>query len=125
MVEDNLGDTLVDFLDDRDKEEIYQIVHRKVPKVDLGKVSLRDDIVTILIAFGLVVGSSIIVMIPFLVVGNVMNALVVSNVTGIILLFIMGFWREEEPGLKNKLITGSVTAFIALAITLVTIALGG
>ena len=125
LVEDSLGDTLVDFLDDKDKEEIYQIVHRKVPKVDLGKVGLRDDIVTILIAFGLVVGSSIIVMIPFLVIGDVMNALKISNIMGIILLFIMGFWREEEPAIKNKLITGSVTAFIALVITLVTIALGG
>ena len=125
LVEDSLGDTLVDLLDDRDREEIYQIVHRKVPKIDLGKVSLRDDIVTILIAFGLVVGSSIIVMIPFLIVHPVLTALVVSNITGILLLFIMGFWREEEPAIMNKVITGSVTAFIAFVITIVTIALGG
>jgi hypothetical protein len=125
LVEDNLGDTLVDLLDDKEKEQIYQIVHAKVPGIELGKVSLKDDAMTILIAFGLVVGSSIIVMIPFLVVNDVMTALKISNLTGIILLFFMGFWREEEPAVSKKLITGGVTALVALIITLVTIALGG
>jgi len=125
LVEDNLGDTLVDLLDEGDKEQIYQIVQKKAPGIDLGKVSLRDDVMTILIAFGLVVGSSIIVMIPFLIIGDVMKALVVSNTTGIVLLFFMGYWREEEPAVGRKLITGAVTAFVALIITLVTIALGG
>ncbi|MDD1663674.1 MAG: hypothetical protein LUQ60_08035 [Methanomicrobiales archaeon] len=125
LVEDNLGDTLVDLLDDKEKEQIYQIVHTKVPGIELGKVSLKDDAMTILIAFGLVVGSSIIVMIPFLVVNDVMTALKISNITGIILLFFMGYWREEEPAVSRKLITGGVTALVALIITFVTIALGG
>jgi VIT1/CCC1 family predicted Fe2+/Mn2+ transporter len=125
LVEDSLGDTLVDLLDDREKEQVYQIVQKKVGVVDMGKVSLRDDVTTILIAFGLVVGSSIIVMIPFLVVNEVMTALVISNITGIVLLFFMGYWREEEPAVSRKLITGGVTALVALIITLVTIALGG
>jgi VIT1/CCC1 family predicted Fe2+/Mn2+ transporter len=125
LVEDSLGDTLIDLLDDKEKEQVYQIVHKKMPGVELGKVSLKDDALTILIAFGLVVGSSIIVMIPFLVIGQVMTALVVSNITGIILLFFMGYWREEEPAISRKLITGGVTALVALIITLVTIALGG
>lgn len=125
LVEDSLGDTLVDLLDDKDKEQVYQIVHRKVAGADLGKVSLKDDALTILIAFGLVVGSSIIVMIPFLVVNEVMTALVISNITGIVLLFFMGYWREEEPAVSRKLITGCVTAFVAFIITMVTIALGG
>jgi VIT1/CCC1 family predicted Fe2+/Mn2+ transporter len=125
LVEDSLGDTLVDLLDDEEKEQVYQIVHKRVPGIKLGSVSVRDDILTILIAFGLVVGSSIIVMVPFLVVHPVMTALVVSNITGIILLFFMGYWREEEPAISRKLITGGVTAFVAFIITLVTIVLGG
>jgi len=125
LVEDSLGDTLVDLLDDKEKEQVYQIVQKKVPGIDLGKVTLKDDAMTILIAFGLVVGSSIIVMIPFLVINEVMTALVVSNITGIVLLFFMGYWREEEPAVSRKLITGGVTAFVALIITVVTIALGG
>lgn len=125
MVEDDLGDTVVDLLDDEAKEQIYQIVHKKVPGIDLGRVSLREDIATVLIAFGLVVGSSIIVMIPFLIFSPVMTALKISNFTGIFLLFFMGYWREEDTRITKKLITGGFTALVALIITIVTIVLGG
>ena len=125
LVEGHLGDTVVDLLEDEDRKQIYQIVNKKLPGIDLGTVSIRDDIVTVLIAFGLVVGSSIVVMVPFLVIDPVMTALVVSNVTGIVLLFFMGYWREEAKGIGKKLTTGLLTAFIALIITVVTIVLGG
>jgi VIT1/CCC1 family predicted Fe2+/Mn2+ transporter len=125
LVEDHLGDTLVDTLEDEDRKQIYQILQKKIPQIDLGKVSVRDDILTVLIAFGLVVGSSLIVMIPFLVIHPVMTALIISNITGIILLFIMGYWREEEKRIGKKLATGGLTALIALIITVMTIALGG
>ncbi|MDD1657897.1 MAG: VIT1/CCC1 transporter family protein [Methanomicrobiales archaeon] len=125
LVEDNLGDTLVESLDDADRNQIHQIIQKKVPTVDFGSVSLRDDLMTILIAFALVVGSSVIVMIPFLIIPTVATALIISNITGVILLFIMGFWREEEKGIGRKLVTGGVTAFVALIITFVTALLGG
>jgi len=125
LVEGHLGDTVVDLLEDEDRKQIYQIVNKKLPGIDLGSVSIRDDALTVLIAFGLVVGSSIVVMIPFLVIDPVMTALVVSNVLGIVLLFFMGYWREEAKGIGKKLTTGLLTAFIALIITVVTIVLGG
>lgn len=125
LVEDDLGDTIVDLMDEKDKEQIYQIVEKNVPGVDLGRVSPREDFLTVLIAFGLVVGSSIIVILPFLIFSPVMTALKISNFTGIFLLFFMGYWREEDTRITKKLITGGFTAFIAFIITMVTIALGG
>ncbi len=125
LVEDDLGDSIVDFMDEADKEQIYQIIEKKVHKVDLGGVSIKEDVTTVLIAFGLVVGSSIIVMLPFLLFSPVMTALKISNVTGIFLLFFMGFWREEDKRASKKLITGGFTALVALIITVVTIVLGG
>jgi hypothetical protein len=125
LVEDDLGDTIVDLMDEKDKEEIYQIVEKNVSGIDLGRVSIKEDIVTVLIAFGLVVGSSIIVMLPFLLFSPVMTALTISNITGIFLLFVMGFWREEDKRITKKLITGGLTALVALIITIVTIVLGG
>jgi hypothetical protein len=125
LVEADLGDTIVDLMDEEDKEQIYQIVEKNVPKVDLGRVSLKDDLVTVAIAFGLVVGSSIIVILPFLIFSPVMNALKISNITGIFLLFFMGYWREEDTRFTKKLITGGFTALVALIITIVTIVLGG
>jgi hypothetical protein len=125
LVEDDLGDTIVDLMDEKDKEQIYQIVEKNVSGVDLGRVSLKDDVVTVAIAFGLVVGSSIIVILPFLIFSPVMNALKISNITGIFLLFFMGYWREEDTRITKKLITGGFTALVALIITIVTIVLGG
>ncbi len=125
MVEGDLGDTIVDFMDDKDKEQIYQIIEKNVSGVDLGRVSIRDDVITVLIAFGLVVGSSIIVIIPFLLFSPIMTALIISNITGIFLLFFMGYWREEDKRVTKKLVTGGFTAFLAFIITIVTIALGG
>lgn len=125
LIEDDLGDTVVDLLDEGDKAQVYQIVQKSVPGVDLGRVSLKEDIITVAIAFGLVVGSSIIVMLPFLVFSPVMRALEISNITGIFLLFFMGYWREEDKRISKKLVTGGFTALCAFIITIVTIALGG
>lgn len=125
LVEDDLGDTIVDLMDEKDKEQIYQIVEKNVPGVDLGHVSIKEDIITVAIAFGLVVGSSIIVMLPFLWFSPLTTALKISNITGILLLFIMGYWREEDKRTSKKLITGGFTALVALIITLVTVYLGG
>jgi hypothetical protein len=125
LVEDDLGDTIVDLMDEKDKEQIYQIVEKNVTKIDLGRVNIKEDLTTILIALGLVVGSSVIVMIPFLLFSPVTNALIISNITGILLLFIMGYWREEDERITQKLITGGLTAFLALIITIVTVVLGG
>jgi hypothetical protein len=125
LVEDDLGDTIVDLMDEKDKEQIYQIVEKNVPGVDLGHVSIKEDIITVAIAFGLVVGSSIIVILPFLWFSPVTTALKISNITGILLLFIMGYWREEDKRTSKKLITGGFTALVALIITLVTVYLGG
>jgi len=131
LVAQNLDDTLVSVLDDQEKEQVYRKVLEKLPKTDAGKVTLRDDITTVLLAFSLVVGSAVIVLVPFFFVLDertvpaVMNALLISNFLGIVLLFLMGYWREEEPRFIKKIWSGSMTALIALVITLVTIYLGG
>jgi hypothetical protein len=125
VVEDHLGDTIVDLMEEKDKEQIYQIVEKNVSGIDLGRVSIKEDIITVLIAFGLVVGSSIIVMIPFLLFSPVMTALIISNLAGILLLFIYGILAGRRCKDHQKLITGGLTAFVALIITVVTVALGG
>jgi VIT1/CCC1 family predicted Fe2+/Mn2+ transporter len=89
------------------------------------KVPLKQDLITIGAALVLVVGAAIVVIVPFYLIDDVLQALLVSNVLGIALLFFMGVWREQSKKIGKKLITGSVTALLALIITLVTVALGG
>ena len=125
LVEDDLKDTIVDFMDKDDQEKIFQIINKSARKIDLGHVSLKEDIITVLITFVLVVGSSVLVMLPFLIVSPVMIALKISNVVGILLLFFMGYWRQEDKRISKKLITGCVTAFVAFIVSVVTIILGG
>jgi hypothetical protein len=40
-------------MDEKDKEHIYQIVEKNVSRVDLGSVSIKKDIIAVLIAIGL------------------------------------------------------------------------
>jgi len=54
-----------------------------------------------------------------------MNALIISNIPGILLLFLRGYWREEELRITKKIWTGSMTALTAFIITVVTLVLGG
>ena len=102
----------------------------KLPEADIGKVSLKDEVITVLLAFSLVVGSAIFVLVPFFFVTGekstsvIMNALLISTIPGILLLFLMGYWREEELRITKKIRTGSMTALTAFIITVVTLVLG-
>ena len=124
-MEDHFSDTLVADLGERDQEQVYRIVGENLPAIALGQVSLREDAITILITFGLVVGSSLVVMLPFLLVRPVFTALAVSNLSAIFLLFLMGFWREEERGSGKKIANCIAAAVIGLIITVMTVLLGG
>ena len=54
-----------------------------------------------------------------------MNALLIATIPGILLLFLMGYWREEELRITKKIWTGSITVLTACIITVVTLVLGG
>ncbi len=131
LIEQNLDETLVGELDNEEKERIYKKVLEKLPKTEAGKVPLKDDAITVFLAFALVVGSAVLVLVPFFFVLDekspsvILDALLVSNILGILLLFFMGYWREEEPRITKKIWTGSMTALIAVIITGFTIVLGG
>jgi hypothetical protein len=59
------------------------------------------------------------------VIEDVMQALLISNLAGIALLFFIGVWREQSKKISKKLATGFVTALVATIITVVTVMLGG
>jgi uncharacterized membrane protein len=85
----------------------------------------------VLLAFLLVVGSAVFELVPFFFVLDersalvLLNALLFSPILGIFLLFFMGYWSEEEIRITKKIRTGSMTALIAVIITVFTLVLGG
>jgi VIT1/CCC1 family predicted Fe2+/Mn2+ transporter len=100
-------------------------VSTKLATAEEVKVPLKQDLITVGLALALVVGSAIVVIIPFYLIDDTLQALAVSNIAGIALLFIIGVWREESKRISKKFATGLGTAFLALIITVVTVALGG
>jgi VIT1/CCC1 family predicted Fe2+/Mn2+ transporter len=124
-VDGAFDDSLADYLDDEQRKHLVDQVTVKLATAEKVKVPKTQDFVTIGIALFLVVGSAILVVIPFYIVDDILNALLLSNLAGISLLFFMGYWREESERITKKLTTGSVTALVAVIITFVTVALGG
>jgi len=125
LLKENLEDTIVGTLDDNDKVQLYGRLLEKIRGAEVGKVPMRNSVITILVTFGLVVGTAILVLMPFVLIPHVATALICSNSMGIALLFFTGYWREEDTRISMKLKSGLMTAFVALIITLVTVYLGG
>jgi hypothetical protein len=123
LVDQNLNETLVSELNDEEKEHIYREVLEKLPDADIGKIPLKEEVITVLPAFSPGVWSAIFVPVSFsFVLGEkstsvIFNALLISTIPGILLWFLMGYWREEEHQITRKIWTGSVTALVAFIIT--------
>ncbi len=124
-VDDSFADSLADYLDEEERKQLVDNVIAKLAESEEVKVPIKQDLVTIGMAIFLVVGAAVVVILPFLVIPNVLDALLVSNLTGIVLLFFVGIWREESSKITKKLTTGVGTALMAAIITFVTVALGG
>jgi len=124
-VDGAFDESLADYLDESERKELVEKVNVKLATAEEVKVPLKQDLITIGLAIALVVGSAIVVIIPFYLIDDTLQALAVSNIAGIALLFIIGVWREESKRISKKLATGLGTAFLALIITVVTVALGG
>jgi hypothetical protein len=124
-VDGAFDESLADYLDESERKELVEKVNMKLAMAEEVKVPLKQDLITVGLALALVVGSAIVVIIPFYLIDDTLQALAVSNIAGIALLFIIGVWREESKRISKKLATGLGTAFLALIITVVTVALGG
>lgn len=124
-VDGAFDDSLADYLDEAERKDLVGKVSTKLAAAEDVKVPIKQDLITIGAALFLVVGAAIVVIIPFYLIDDVLQALIVSNVLGIALLFFMGVWREQSKKIGKKLLTGFATALLALIITVVTVVLGG
>jgi VIT1/CCC1 family predicted Fe2+/Mn2+ transporter len=124
-VDDAFTDSFADYLDEKERKLLVDNVTKKLAEAEEVKVPIKQDLVTIGTAILLVLGTAVVIVIPFYIIPNVLDALLVSNLAGIVLLFFMGVWREESSKITKKLTTGAGTAMMAAIITFVTVALGG
>jgi hypothetical protein len=120
-----MDDTLLAYLDKDDRDQVIGKISKKMSQEAPEKVPIRDDVITIGGSLLLVVGSAVIVLLPFYFITDVSNALLVSNVLCITIFFILGYIRNESKIRLQKVRTGILTALLGVIITLVTVLLGG
>jgi VIT1/CCC1 family predicted Fe2+/Mn2+ transporter len=106
--------------------QLYQKLTRFLSTVDeREKLSPRQALTIIFGTFLLSSGAGLVVVFPFFVIDDVMQALILSNISGILLLFIVGYSRAFERNFLSRIINGFASAFIGIIISVITVVLGG
>ena len=129
MVEEDLQDTYVDLLNEDEKKTLYEKVIANLAKTeDKERVPVKDDFMTIFLDFCLNVSASLVIILPFVLLRNVMEVpqlLNLSFVIAIILMFIIGAWIETRKSRWLKVKKGISYAVLGVIIALLTFVLGG
>jgi hypothetical protein len=121
-----LDDTILRKLSEETRWKLYDKLTRYLSMVDVREnLSLRDTLIIIFGTFIRSAAAGVIVVIPFFIIQNVQQALIISNLAGIILLFGVGYLRALERDLFSKVLYGFASSFIGITITVITVILGG
>ena len=126
-VSNELGSTIINALDEKDKMRIAETVLGKILSSSTNtakkfKISSRDILGSVIVIF-FVFSPSILILPFFLFLGNLSTAILISNLIGILLLFGFGY-RLGDCAKRNKILTGLVVAIIGFAVMLIGTALG-
>lgn len=126
LIKNELDDTILRNLSEENREELYQKLVEDLAEVELRKkLSTRDTFNIVLSTFLVSTGAGLIVVLPFFLIDDLSTALLISNLLGIFILFIIGFYRAQGRSLSAKATTGFSTAFVGIIITVITTLLGG
>ena len=126
FIGNQLDDTILRTINEDDRHQLYQRLVEYLSKVDVKESRSWQQILIIIGGtFLLSTGAGLIVVIPFRLIDNVEQALYVSNMLGILLLFIVGYFRSLERTFISKITVAFASAFIGIIITITTIVLGG
>ena len=126
LIGEQLDDTILRNIPGENRVQLYQKLTRFLSTVDeREKLSPRQALTIIFGTFLLSSGAGLVVVFPFFVIDDVMQALILSNISGILLLFIVGYSRAFERNFLSRIINGFASAFIGIIISVITVVLGG
>lgn len=126
LIREELDDTVLRNIDEKNREELYQKLAKYLAEVGIKrKPSTRDAFNIILGTFLTSSVAGLVVVAPFFLIDDLRTALNVSNILGISLLFIIGYYRAHERGLFARVTMGFGTAIIGIIIAVITTLLGG
>ena len=108
-----------------DREQLYRSIHAVFAHARPRRMAIdKQDILTALAVFVLVVAPALPAVLPFLIVGNPHHALRISNALLVGLLFVVGYLWGRHLELQPWLSAIGFTA-IGVALVAIAIALGG
>jgi hypothetical protein len=122
-IKEELKDTIVDTLGEREKHEVAQHILVRLKPVENHTRATKDDILGGIAAGTLVFISGIPLLLPFLFLNGIW-ALRLSRIIGFVMLFGIGYRWGGYVG-RSRFWTGVTMLSVGIAITGVVIALGG
>ena len=128
LLHEELDDSIIGSFDETVREKVYESIveYLSRPQVKEKRApSLKIFFPIILSTFLLSAGAGVIVLIPFTVFRDVKYAIAISNVLGVVVLFLVGFLRQYERGFSRRIVSGSLAAFLGAVIAFITVILGG
>jgi len=126
LIEEQLDDTILRNIPRENRLQLYEKLTEYLSGVDTReKLSWHEAVTIILGTFIRSAGAGLIVVTPFFVLHNVEQALILSNVLGIFLLFGVGYFRALDRNFFSKVIFGFGSSFIGIIIAVITIVSGG
>lgn len=126
LIDEQLGNSILSNIDEEKRQRLYHdLISYLAVSGKKEEVSGRD-------AFNIILGTTLVstvaglvVILPFIFVGEMYRALTISNWLGIFLLFVIGYFRTYEKKRSERLRSGFVTAVVGMMIAAVTVILGG
>jgi VIT1/CCC1 family predicted Fe2+/Mn2+ transporter len=126
LIGEQLDDTILRNIPKENRFLLYDKLSQFLSSADnREKVSPREAITIVCGTFLLSAGAGLIVVSPFYVIGNVEQALKISNFAGILLLFGVGYFRALDSNFFSRVIYGFGSSLIGIIIAGITIVLGG
>jgi VIT1/CCC1 family predicted Fe2+/Mn2+ transporter len=126
LVGEQLDDTILRNIPGEQRTQLYQKLVQFLSGVSAReKLSMRDSGTIIGGTFIRSACAGLVVVTPFFLIHDVELALKISNLLGILLLFLVGYVRSLDKDLYPRVVSGIGTSLVGIVITSITVVLGG
>ncbi len=126
MVGEELDDTILRTIPLEKRQYLYEkLVLFLSSSGQRRSIAIPEAVIIVLGTFLRSAGASLIMVAPFFIIDDVWEALLISNVTGILLLFIVGYIRSLDRTFSSRVLFGLGSGLIGIIIAAITVVLGG
>jgi VIT1/CCC1 family predicted Fe2+/Mn2+ transporter len=126
LIGEQLDDTILRNIPEENRLQLYEKLVQFLSGVHTReKLAPRQALTIVIGTFLLSAGAGMVVVFPFFIIPEVQKALVVSNLSGIFLLFGVGYFRAFDRDLFSKVLFGLGSSMVGIIIAAITVVFGG